>query len=309
MTRTATALPKWQRSAEALRAHWLAAVAKGYYPYAFFRELGLSPRLLRLFAVACCRHPLIDGLLTDPRSSTAVEVAERHADGLCTDAALRQAWHDGWAARDDLRGAAAAAAAATAATAARAAAHTAHTATAAATAATDAAAHTATAAATAARAATLATLAARAAAHAATDAATADAADAAAHTAAHTATAAHTDAATDAAATAAHTDAAAAAAAARAAMREYQGGLLVSLVGPGWEVAPAWRTHTAVALASHIYEAREWVALPILADALQDAGCEDTLILEPLRDPAGVWFRGCRLLDELLGKREGRDRA
>lgn len=223
MTRTArTALPEWQRSAEALRAlraHWLAAVAKGYYPYAFFRELGLSPRLLRLFAVACCRHPLIDGLLTDPRSSTAVEVAERHADGLSTDAALRQAWHDGWVARDDLRGATAAA-----------------------------------------------TTAARAAAHAAR----------------------------------AH---------ARAAMREYQGGLLVSLVGPGWKFAPGWRTHTAVALASHIYESREWVALPILADALQDAGCEDTLILEPLRDPAGVWFRGARVLDELLGKREGRDRA
>ena len=240
MTRTArTALPEWQRSAEALRAlraHWLAAVAKDYYPYAFFRELGLSPRLLRLFAVACCRHPLIDGLLTDPRSSTAVEVAERHADGLSTDAALRQAWHDGWVARDDLRGATAAATAAYAT---------------AATATTDDAAHAAT--------------------------------DAAAH-----------------AATAAH---------ARAAMREYQGGLLVSLVGPGWKFAPAWRTHTAVALASHIYEAREWGAMPILADALQDAGCEDVRVLEPLRDPAGVWFRGARVLDELLGKREGRDRA
>lgn len=254
-TSTRTALPEWQRSAKALRAHWLAAVAKGLYPYAFFRELALPPRLLRLFAVACCRHPLIDGLLTDPRSSTAVEVAERHADGLCTDAALRQAWHDGWAARDDIWGAATVGAnAAAAVTAGRA----------------------ATVAANAANAATVA-------ANAATDTATgATGATVAAH---------------------------GAAARARAAMCEYQGGLLVSLVGPGWKFAPGWRTDTAVALAWHIYEAREWGAMPILADALQDAGCEDTLILEPLRDPAGVWFRGCRLLDELLGKREGRDRA
>ena len=92
-------------------------------------------------------------------------------------------------------------------------------------------------------------------------------------------------------------------------MREYQGGLLVALCGPGWEFDPAWRTDTAMSLATHIYESREWVAMPILADALQDAGCEDPLILAPLRDPAGVWFCGCRVLDELLGKRESRDHA
>src|SRR4051812_28690012 len=49
-----------------------------------------SPRKLRLFACACCRHVwrYFKGL---PRSKGAVGVSERYADGLATRAELRAA--------------------------------------------------------------------------------------------------------------------------------------------------------------------------------------------------------------------------
>jgi hypothetical protein len=64
---------------------------------------------------------------------------------------------------------------------------------------------------------------------------------------------------------------------------------------------PAWRTHTAVTLAQQMYEAREFSAMPILADALQDAGCDNEDILNHCRAP-GVHVRGCWVVDLVLGK-------
>jgi hypothetical protein len=63
-----------------------------------------------------------------------------------------------------------------------------------------------------------------------------------------------------------------------------------------------WRTSTAVALASQMYESRDFGAMPILADALQDAGCTNDDILNHCRDPKQVHVRGCWVVDLVLGK-------
>ena len=65
---------------------------------------------------------------------------------------------------------------------------------------------------------------------------------------------------------------------------------------------PAWRTDTAVSLARTMYDSREFGAMPILADALQDAGCEDEQVLHHCRDANQVHVRGCWVCDLVLGK-------
>src|SRR5262249_18374849 len=45
-------------------------------------------------------------------------------------------------------------------------------------------------------------------------------------------------------------------------------------------VDPGWRTSDALALAKGIYEERAFDRMPILADALQDAGCDNPDVLE-----------------------------
>ncbi|MBX3397363.1 MAG: hypothetical protein KF873_01365 [Gemmataceae bacterium] len=65
---------------------------------------------------------------------------------------------------------------------------------------------------------------------------------------------------------------------------------------------PNWRTSTAIGLAQTMYDARDFGAMPILADALQDAGGEDAAILDHCRDAAGVHVRGCWVVDLVLGK-------
>jgi hypothetical protein len=87
--------------------------------------------------------------------------------------------------------------------------------------------------------------------------------------------------------------------------RHLQGSLLRDIVGnPFRPVAfsPAWRTSTAVALARQMYDSREFGAMPILADALQDAGCEDEAILNHCRDANQPHVRGCWVVDLVLGK-------
>ncbi len=48
---------------------------------------------------------------------------------------------------------------------------------------------------------------------------------------------------------------------------------------------PAWRTEAAVGIAQAAYDSRAFGNLPVLADALQDAGCEHPDVLAHLRGP------------------------
>ncbi len=65
---------------------------------------------------------------------------------------------------------------------------------------------------------------------------------------------------------------------------------------------PAWRTDTAVSLARGMYESRDFGAMPILADALQDAGCDNEHILNHCRGISTTHVRGCWVVDLVLGK-------
>jgi hypothetical protein len=63
----------------------------------------------------------------------------------------------------------------------------------------------------------------------------------------------------------------------------------------------SWQDGTVVKLAQSIYDERAFDRLPILADALEDAGCDNADILDHCRQP-GEHVRGCWVIDLLLGK-------
>jgi hypothetical protein len=56
-----------------------------------------------------------------------------------------------------------------------------------------------------------------------------------------------------------------------------------------------------MSLARHIYEERDFAAMPVLGDALEETGMDDAAILSHLRSP-GPHGRGCFALDAVLGK-------
>ena len=65
--------------------------------------------------------------------------------------------------------------------------------------------------------------------------------------------------------------------------------------------SPSWRTETALILARQMYESRDFSLMRILADALQDAGCEDEQILNHCHHD-GPHVRGCWVVDLVLDK-------
>jgi hypothetical protein len=85
----------------------------------------------------------------------------------------------------------------------------------------------------------------------------------------------------------------------------YQCDLLRCVFGPvafgPVTIDPAWLTPVVKQLARPIYERRAFGRLPVLADALEEAGCSDADLLGHLRGP-GPHVRGCWALDLVLGR-------
>jgi len=65
-----------------------------------------------------------------------------------------------------------------------------------------------------------------------------------------------------------------------------------------------YRTDTVLSLVRTMYDSRDFSAMPILADALQDAGCDNDDILNHCRDADATHVRGCWVVDLV---REGSD--
>ncbi len=63
----------------------------------------------------------------------------------------------------------------------------------------------------------------------------------------------------------------------------------------------SWLTADVLALARGMYASGDFSAVPILADALQDAGCDSAEVLDHCRRP-GEHVRGCWAVDLVLGK-------
>jgi hypothetical protein len=72
----------------------------------------------------------------------------------------------------------------------------------------------------------------------------------------------------------------------------------VGLVDGSWL---AWNDGVVVRIAEAIYNNRAFDRLPILADALEEAGCQNQDILTHCRQP-GEHVRGCWVVDAIMNK-------
>ena len=70
-------------------------------------------------------------------------------------------------------------------------------------------------------------------------------------------------------------------------------------IDPGWRT---WNDATIVKLAKRMHDSRDFTAMPILADALEEAGCTSGELLDHCRQ-AGEHVRGCWVVNLVLRKR------
>jgi hypothetical protein len=90
----------------------------------------------------------------------------------------------------------------------------------------------------------------------------------------------------------------------RRAGRQNWAGLVREVFGNPFRVAvldPSWRTPTVLSLAERAYEKRDGLAVRILGDALDDAGCDDEALLAHCRADCDH-VRGCWAVDRVLAK-------
>ena len=64
---------------------------------------------------------------------------------------------------------------------------------------------------------------------------------------------------------------------------------------------PRWRTETVRSLARVMYKTRDFTAMPVLADALQEVGCDAAAVLDHCRG-SRPHVRGCWVVDLVLGR-------
>lgn len=78
-------------------------------------------------------------------------------------------------------------------------------------------------------------------------------------------------------------------------------------IDPIWMV---WNDRVIARIAQGIWEESDWGRLPILADALEEAGCTDPVILNHLRSShekpycSGCWQRTCWLVNHMLDRQQ-----
>jgi hypothetical protein len=88
--------------------------------------------------------------------------------------------------------------------------------------------------------------------------------------------------------------------------RQAQAALLRDLFGPlpfrEVRIDLAWLTPSVLSLARRAYDERDFSALPVLADALAAAGCDNEDLLRHCRERGFPHCRGCWAVDLLLGK-------
>jgi hypothetical protein len=64
----------------------------------------------------------------------------------------------------------------------------------------------------------------------------------------------------------------------------------------------AWLTPAVLSIARRAYDERDFTALPVLADALANANCDNEDLLRHCRERGLAHCRGCWAVDLILGK-------